>query len=82
MFIPKRLELDVAQQQGDHTHGQTQAAIPPVVSNLDVSKVLYSKSLRDKGNDNSVFHQVIMVLCSLGQKLTQPMLTLRSHTHQ
>ena len=55
-----------------------------VVSTLDVSKVLYSKSLRDKGNDNSVFHQVIMVFCSLGQKLTQPMLhvTLRSHTHQ
>ena len=48
MFILKRLELDVAQQQGDHTHGHTQTDIPPVLSNLDVSKVLYSKSLRDK----------------------------------
>ena len=60
MFIPKRLESDLTQCQShaqDHTQSNTvtketgspKAQLPPPVSNrLDVSKVLYSKSLRDR----------------------------------
>lgn len=55
MFIPKRLELDVTQCQGDHTQSVQGEAVTqpeflthPVLSQLDVSKILYSKSLRDR----------------------------------